>query len=376
MSVAFVVRKKKAVRKQQTKTRGQPGRGGSGSKWQGRDQHVTLHFNPKRSYHLPLPLEFFTKFTASGSFYTGFGAGTGDYNWSFALNTLNTPFSAVTSGVTWNGISVSTFQCPGVTSLFSATMYADFVVYDATLELDIVPQSVADSVVATLTPSLVGGQPSSIGAALSRPFTKQQSFAAGRVYHPNGDYPFIQRMSVSKLQGLKRENILNDTSGNYVGTFSGGSFHNPPSNYPWVLNVETGDNSNLVSALEIRIRITYFTKCFGLQSQSLQDPKPPKRSKTASRQAMCAWTVEHDAILRESTRCDLAESGVLPHSDDIPETKEDAHLPSRPAGCRPKHPVASKAALKNTSSQKHQPHLSLGTKMTVLSLSDNDEVSD
>jgi len=270
---------KKRNAKTHKKARGQPGRGGEGAKWQGRDEHVTLHFNPKRMYHLPLPLEFFTRFTASGSCYTGFGAGTGDYNWSFPLNSFNTPFSAVTTGVTWNGIVPSTFQCPGVTSLFSATMYDSFVVYDATLELDIVNQSVADSVVATLTPSLVGGQPASIGAALSRPLTKQMAFAAGRTYRANGDYPFIQRMSISKLQGLKKGSILNDTSGNFVGTFSGGSFHNPPSNFPWVLNVETGDNSNLVSALEIRVRVTYFVKCFGLQVEALQVPKPPKRSK-------------------------------------------------------------------------------------------------
>jgi len=229
----------------------------------------SLTFNPPVSMHNPLPQIYYTKFTASGSFYTASGAGTGDYNWSFKLNSINTPFSAVTSGVTWNGITPSTYQMPGVTSLFSPTMYTFFIVTNAQFEMDVTPQSVIDTVVTTLTPSIQAGFPASIATAMARPFTTTQRFASGRTYRQR-DYPFKQRFSAWKLVGFSKGVYENDTSGNFVGVYSS-SLSDPPTNFPWVLNIETGDNSTLNVALEVSVRITYWVKCYGLRNSELTE---------------------------------------------------------------------------------------------------------
>ncbi len=230
--------------------------------------YQVLHYNPRANVHNPLPEQFFTKFTASGFCYTTFGAGSGDYNWSLKLNSLAAPFASMTSGVTWNNLTPATFECPGTASLLSATMYTSWTIYDALFEIDITPQSVADSVVCTLTPSAVAGTPSFLAAALSKPFTRTQRFVSGRTYRLQ-DYPLKLRFSAWQLLGVPKFLYMNDLSGNFVGQVSSGLPTDPPALYPVVINLETGDNANLVSALEISVRVTYWAKLYGLHTAAL-----------------------------------------------------------------------------------------------------------
>lgn len=246
----------------------------------GRNANDRLTFAPSLGQHLPMPAIFYTRFTASGSFYTGSGAATGDYNWSFNLNSIAKPFSSVTTGVTWNNLTPSTYECPGATSLLSATMYSTWVVYSAMFEIDVTPQSVTDSVVVTVTPSQSAGVPASVGVAAGRPFTRQMTFASGRTYKQR-DFPLFQRFSAWKLLGIPKYLYTNDTSGNFVGGVSSGVPTNPPVNLPWVVNCETGDNAVLGFPLEVRVRVTYFVKLYGLESAALAlvQEKPPRRQK-------------------------------------------------------------------------------------------------
>jgi len=231
--------------------------------------------------HTPLPQVFFTRFTASGSCYTASGAATGDYTWNFKLNSISKPFANVTVGLTWNNLTPATYEMPGVTSLVSTTMYTTYVVYGAMIEVDITPQSVTDSVICAITPSQTSSSPSSVGAAAGRPFTRQATFASGRTLKSR-DFPLFQRFSAWKLLGITKPFYVNDTSGNFVGGESSGVPTDPPVNLPWVVNVETGDNAVLSQSLELRFRLTYFVKLYGLETSILAEPgpKPPRRDKS------------------------------------------------------------------------------------------------
>lgn len=231
--------------------------------------YQTLHYNPRANVQNPLPEQFFTKFTASGFCYTSSGAGTGDYNWGLKLNSLAAPFATMTTGLTWNNLTPATFEVPGATSLISNTMYTSWVVYDALFEIDIVPQSVVDSVTATISPSTSLGLPSSVATAMSRPFTRCQRFASGRTYRLR-DYPLKLRFSSWQLIGLPKFLYMNDVSGNFVGGVSSGSPTDPPSLQPVTINVETGDNAALSAPLEISVRVTYWAKLYALHIAQLQ----------------------------------------------------------------------------------------------------------
>jgi len=201
--------------------------------------------------HCPLPMELVTKFTVSGFAYLGAGATTVNIN--FNLNGCYHPLASASS-VTWGtGITIATFQCPGFPSLCSTTMYQSFVVRKALFEFDVTPQSVVDSVIFTGTPSQAAGTPGTVNAALTRPWTKQMGFAAGRT-NRRGEYPFRHTVELAKYLGIPRLLYDNDQSGNFVGSDTS----NPPATFPYVVNIATGDAAGLSQALELRVRITYF----------------------------------------------------------------------------------------------------------------------
>jgi hypothetical protein len=230
--------------------------------------YQVIHYNPRANLHNPLPEQYFTKFTASGFCYTTFAAGSGDYNWGLKLNSIAAPFATMTTGLTWNNLTPSTYQVPGSGSLISNTMYTQWVVYRALFEIDVVPQSVADSCVATLTPSTALGLPSSVANAMTRPFTVTQRFASGRTYRLQ-DYPLKLKFSSWQLIGIPQFLYLNDVSGNYVGEVSSSLPTDPPVLQPVTLNIETGDNAILTSPLEISVRVTYWVKLYGLHTAQL-----------------------------------------------------------------------------------------------------------
>jgi len=218
---------------------------------------------PRESFHSPLPMTLLTRFTASGYFFTGIGTGTGDYNWTFPLNYCLHPFAAVTTGVTWGGLTPSTYNAIGYDTLLNGSLYTRCLVYDTLLELDIIPQSVTDSVFLTCTPSDQSGAPSSVIGAQPLPFTKQMTFASGRTSR-FGDFPFKYRFSGHKLAGLP--NTLYDANlANFNHFYNG----NPGVPYYLVVNVETGDDSTLTAPLEIRVRQTFWVKLFEMDVSAM-----------------------------------------------------------------------------------------------------------
>lgn len=247
------------------------------------------------SMHKPLPNILITRFTASGSCYTATGSGTGDYNWALPLNWMYQPFSMMTTGVTWNHLTPSTYNPTGYSSIFPASeqLYGSWIVYDTLFELDVLPQSVTDSVVVTLTASDSAGVPANVGAASPLPFTKTYFAASNRTIAP-GEYPIKFRFEPHKLQGIKRELYDNDQSGNYVGAPTG----NPPAQWFIVMNVETGDNSTLTTPLLIRIRQTFWVRCFGLETAIMAETLSAlSRQESKTEESL---SVALSAMMRES----------------------------------------------------------------------------
>ncbi len=206
-------------------------------------------------------MKFNTKFTASGFFTVA--AATTSLNIQFKMNSCYHPFSA-SSAVTWNTITIATFQCPGFPTLCSTGVYPEFIVRKVLFEFDFIPQSVADSVIVAGTASGTVGSPATVAAALTHPWTKQMTFASGRQYRL-GDYPFKHRISIPLYLGIPNLLYDNDTSGNFVGS-SGGD---PPANLPYTVNLATGDLVGLTAALEGRVRVTYFTMLRSLNNEAL-----------------------------------------------------------------------------------------------------------
>jgi hypothetical protein len=225
---------------------------------------MSLTYRPSGPYVSPLPQVFHTRFVASGFCYTTSGAGSGDYAWSITLNGIFRPFIQMATGLTWNNLTPGTFLPPGSSALVNTNVYQLNIVEGVLVELDVTPQTVADSVVCTVTPTSTTSSPATVAAALTRPWTKQMTFASGRQYH-FGDFAFRDYYRPSQFIGLPPVIYNNDPSGNFVG----GVGSNPPAIYYLNINVETGDNAVLTNALEIRIRLTYDVKLYGLSTETL-----------------------------------------------------------------------------------------------------------
>jgi len=216
-----------------------------------------------RGLHCPLPMRMLTTFTASG--YFSLANATAAYILPFRLGTPRLPFSgAAPTGVTWNNLTPASFQPPGFGILVLSNVYVQGIVISATVELDVVPQSVQDSVVVTGTPSNANNVPASVGAALTRPWTKQQNFASGRV-NMLGDYPWRHHIPISKFFGIPPLLYNNDQS----GTWNFSPSTDPAIGCFYVVNFETGDAANLALSIECRIRITYRVLLRDLATETL-----------------------------------------------------------------------------------------------------------
>lgn len=213
--------------------------------------------------HCPLSQVSLTRFTASGYCYTTTGAGTGDYVWVVPGNYLRFPFANMTTGLTWSGLTPASYNPIGYSTLLSSTAYTRALVYETMLELDFVPQSVSDSVTVCVTPSDQAFVPGTVAAAMAAPRTKVMSFTTGRVSHL-GDYPFKYRFQPHKYVGIP--SLIYDNNISQYSTFWNGA----PGNILYlVINAETGDNATLSTALEIRVRQTFWVKLFTLDTSAM-----------------------------------------------------------------------------------------------------------
>jgi len=220
-------------------------------------------FMPKDSQNA-FPPRWRTKFTAQFYGSTTSGAGSGDYTWNFNLNSPIHPLDYANTGLTINNLTAATYMPAGLSQLFNANIYNTGRVYASAIEVDVLPQSVSDSVVATLTPIATAGSLTTVAQALTQPYTKQATFASGRQTTPKGN-ALKHYFTASKLMGVSRQAVQDDISGTLIFQYP---TVNPNLLMVWALNIETGDNSILGQPLEVRVKIVYYTELFANLSAS------------------------------------------------------------------------------------------------------------
>lgn len=213
----------------------------------------------------PLPMEYMCKFVASAFMYSAVGAGSGDYIFNFKMNSLYLPFqNAVASGVTYNTINVATYQCPGYSTLLNANCYTKYIVQSVKIEFDVIPQNILDNTTACIVCSHTGSVPANVASAMSRPWCTQMEFTTGRTYKL-GDYPMKMYVPIHKYLGIPKLLYKYDQSGQWMGTYNSDA----ANTLELVTLVETGDNQVVTSALEFRVRITYYVLLKDLVTESL-----------------------------------------------------------------------------------------------------------
>jgi hypothetical protein len=194
--------------------------------------------------------------------YTASGAGTGDYSWFVFLNTPYLPWNTGDlSGLTPNGISYSTLHSLGYTQLCNAATYISYRVIRSSIEVDVMPQSVTDSVTVTIGPTdSTSGV--TVANSLGDRRVKSYTFGSGRT-PPRGGLK--NSITQAALLGVRESAIRDDLSFKYCGNYNG----NPANPFYWSVQVETGDNAVLSAALEVRMRLTFEVEFFNLTGMAL-----------------------------------------------------------------------------------------------------------
>lgn len=238
----------------------------------GRQSFAMMTVVAPRNMQCPLPMKLRTKFTASGMF--SIAATTSNATMNFICNSCVLPFGTTNASatLTWYSLTIGSYYPCGFHTLVNTGVYQQFIVEKVLFEFDITPQSVQDSVIWCGSPSLSGGVPGGVGAAMTRPWTKSQNFAAGRQARL-GEFPFKHRIDIPKFLGISKSVYFNDPSGNYYGEPTA----SPLITVPYVVNFETGDNVGLTTALECRVRVTYWVICRELNTTSITTAAIPPR---------------------------------------------------------------------------------------------------
>jgi len=194
--------------------------------------------------------------------YTSNGVGTGSYSWAVELNSLDLPWNtSLFTGLTFKTTAANVLQPAGFTSICNANLYENYRVLDCTMSIDVVPQSVADSVLVVLTPALTSG--ANVQTDLAQPWAKSYFFCSGRT--APGRNGLTNRVQVSRLAGVAERAIVDDLSLQYCGKYN----TIPVRTLYWRIAIETGDNATLASPLCIRMRLRWHVELFGLMSANL-----------------------------------------------------------------------------------------------------------
>lgn len=232
-----------------------------------------MMFNPRLG-GLPFPSTYLTKMVSTVAGYTTSGVGSGTYHWFIKMNSIYQPF-ALASGllnVTLLPAFSTTSQPTGFNTLFpnASNLYTRFRVVGSKCDVQITPQSIQDSVEATLTPSTNSADPGNLMIAYGQRLTKSAEFNGYRETLVTNLVTGVKSKARSlssyctmhQLYGVAKKAIDYDLSGQFTGTYTG----DPPVTATWVINVNTGDNTVLNSPLEVKITMVYYVLCYGLSN--------------------------------------------------------------------------------------------------------------
>jgi hypothetical protein len=211
----------------------------------------------------PFPDRYQCKLRSEIFGYTGSGAGTGDYTWFVYLNSPYLPWNTGSlTGLTPNGITYSTLHSLGFTQLCNAGTYISYRVLNSSISVDVMSQSVADSVTVSLGP-VDSTSGISVANSLGDRYVKSYTFGSGRT--PPSRDGLQHSISQAKFLGVRPSAIQDDLSGKYTGNYNSA----PSTPLYWSIQVETGDNAILNSPLEVRIQLLFHVEFFNLTGMAL-----------------------------------------------------------------------------------------------------------
>lgn len=228
-----------------------------------------VSYIPRFSDKEVLPPRYRTKLVAEAYATASTGVGSGTYRFYFFMNDPRLPFAGTVTGpfVVYNNITFTTFQAPGFLTLCNPNVYRQFRVSSSKLSIDINPGSAQDSIVAVISPSIVNSSPVNVGQALSQRASRSATFTTGRTAGTTRKNTLSSYMPIHTFAGVSYRAIQDDMSGRFNGTFDPAIPIVTP--YYWVLNVNTGDNNVLATALDIRIKLEYWVEFFNQINETL-----------------------------------------------------------------------------------------------------------
>jgi len=223
---------------------------------------------PGVSKAFPMPGIYETRFSSSIFGYTSTSTGSGDYSWNFSMNNLYHPWNtSYTTGLTPSGVSFSTLAPAYFSTLCSSALYQNYRVLDCSIFIDLVPQSVLDSVTCSVVVTNNAGP--LVSSVMNQRGAKTMDFLSGRTPKSGG---LVARTSVAKFLGVSDRAIKDDLSYNYCGTYNSA----PAKQLYWLVAIETADNSTLTQPVEVRIRLEWHVELFALQGINAPLTAPEK----------------------------------------------------------------------------------------------------
>lgn len=212
----------------------------------------------------PLPPRYRCKFITNVYGYTSLGVGSGAYSFAVKLNSPRLPMASgfLGTGITWVNIATGTLNPTGLTTLLNANYYTRYRVYSSQCAIDLIPQSIQDSVVATVSP-ILNNVFATTADAIKQPFTKSYDFVNAR--NPPSKYGLKNYITQHGFVGVRKQAIEDDLSQSYVGYYNA----DPQNLLLWNITMSTIDNTILNNALELRLRLVHYVELFGIVTESM-----------------------------------------------------------------------------------------------------------
>jgi len=131
------------------------------------------------------------------------------------LNSLNTPWA----GGGWVGAlpAIATLNPISFTALCNQFLYQNYRVLGSRISFQMAPETALDVMFVTITPSDVASLPASTQTAIGQPYTRSKMISATA---PVSSQTVVNKMSVSTLNGIRPEAVLDDVSGAFFGTYT------------------------------------------------------------------------------------------------------------------------------------------------------------
>jgi len=200
---------------------------------------------------MPFPPRYRTKFNID--IYGSIAAGSATGQYFASLNSCLTPLA----GGAWPGpsLAIAGAECTGLTQLLNANFYKKFRVYGSKISIEFLPQALADTVEVIVLPSDTSSL--TVAPLLGQPYAKNMMMSSSKMNSKSGSF-ISNYMTVHKFLGVSKRAIEDDLSGQFAGSYTA----DPSTQFYWVVSWVTPDAVNLVTPLEYRLKLTYYTELY------------------------------------------------------------------------------------------------------------------